>query len=374
MITGYTNNTSVQILIALLRKHGIKRAIISPGTTNLEFAAGLQYCGEFELYSAVDERSAAYMACGMAAATKEPVIITCTEATASRDYYPGLTEAYHRKLPVLAVTGVHRYAEIGHLQPQIIDRSVSARDALVMKVQLPIIKDKEDVWQTEIEVNKALLALRHRGGGPVHIDLPCCNDDYQFDLTQLPDSRMINRYSYKDTLPVVPEGRTVIFIGSHNEFSEKETKAIDSFCGKYDAVVFCDHTSGYHGKYAVHAGLVAFQKSGFDIFNGISLLVHIGGAAGDGPAMARFKAVREVWRVNPDGELRDTFKKLSAVFEMEEIDFFSNYVGNEKSTDMKEVFLKKCKETTENILIDESKLPFSNVYIASKIADRKSVV
>ena len=173
MITGYTNNTSVQILIALLRKHGIKRAIISPGTTNLEFAAGLQYCGEFELYSAVDERSAAYMACGMAAATKEPVIITCTEATASRDYYPGLTEAYHRKLPVLAVTGVHRYAEIGHLQPQIIDRSVSARDALVMKVQLPIIKDKEDVWQTEIEVNKALLALRHRGGGPVHIVLSC---------------------------------------------------------------------------------------------------------------------------------------------------------------------------------------------------------
>lgn len=317
MITGYTNNTSVQILIALLRKHGIKRAIISPGTTNLEFAAGLQYCGEFELYSAVDERSAAYMACGMAAATKEPVIITCTEATASRDYYPGLTEAYYRKLPVLAVTGVHRYAEIGHLQPQIIDRSVSARDALVMKVQLPIIKDKEDIWQTEIDVNKALLALRHRGGGPVHIDLPCCNDDYQFDLSQLPDSRMINRYSYNDTLPVVPEGKTAIFIGSHNEFSEEETKVIDSFCGKYDGVVFCDHTSGYHGKYAVYVGLVAFQKSGFDIFNDISLLVHIGGAAGDGPAMARFKAVQEVWRVNPDGELRDTFKKLSAVFEME---------------------------------------------------------
>ena len=368
MITGYTNNTSVQILIALLRKHGIKRAIISPGTTNLEFAAGLQYCGEFELYSAVDERSAAYMACGMAAATKEPVIITCTEATASRDYYPGLTEAYYRKLPVLAVTGVHRYAEIGHLQPQIIDRSVSARDALVMKVQLPIIKDKEDIWQTEIDVNKALLALRHRGGGPVHIDLPCCNDDYQFDLSQLPDSRMINRYSYNDTLPVVPEGKTAIFIGSHNEFSEEETKVIDSFCGKYDGVVFCDHTSGYHGKYAVYVGLVAFQKSGFDIFNDISLLVHIGGAAGDGPAMARFKAVQEVWRVNPDGELRDTFKKLSAVFEMEEIDFFSNYADNETSADMKKEFLEKCKETTENVSIDDRKLPFSNVYIASKIA------
>lgn len=368
MITGYTNNTSVQILISLLRKHGIKRAIISPGTTNLEFAAGLQYCGEFELYSAVDERSAAYMACGMAASTNEPVIITCTEATASRDYYPGLTEAYHRKLPVLAVTGVHRYSEIGHLQPQIIDRSVSAKDALTMKVQLPIIKDKEDVWQTEIEINKALLALKHNGGGPVHIDLPCCNDDYQFDLTQLPDSRIIKRFDYRDSFPMMDNGKIAIFMGSHKEFSEEETYIIDSFCGKYNSVVFCDHTSGYHGNYAVHAGLVAFQKSSFDIFNDISLLIHIGEEAADGPAMARFKSVREVWRVSPDGELRDTFKKLSAVFEMDEIDFFKKYVEGDNQSFGKQDYLNKCKETIAKVKLDGSKLPFSNVYVANKIA------
>lgn len=368
MITGYTNNKSVQILIALLRKHGIKRAIISPGTTNLEFTAGLQYCGEFELYSAVDERSAAYMACGIAASTKEPVIITCTEATASRDYYPGLTEAYYRKLPILAVTGVHRYAEIGHLQPQIIDRSISARDALVMKVQLPIIKDREDIWQTEIEINKAILALKHRGGGPVHIDLPCCNDDYQFDLKQLPDSRMICRYTYNDILPIIPDGKIAVFIGSHHEFTADETAHIDCFCGKYDAVVFCDHTSGYHGKYAVHAGLVAFQKSNFDIFNDIALLIHIGEAAGDGPALARFKSVQSVWRVSTDGELRDTFKKLSAVFEMEESDFFSRYVKDSEPICEKSDYLKKCRETVESVSITTNDLPFSNIYVAAKIA------
>lgn len=56
------------------------------------------------MYSSVDERSAAYIACGMAAELGEPVVLTCTGATASRNYISGLTEAYYRKLPVLAVT------------------------------------------------------------------------------------------------------------------------------------------------------------------------------------------------------------------------------------------------------------------------------
>ncbi|MCS3133314.1 hypothetical protein NXW30_12495 [Phocaeicola vulgatus] len=40
------------------------------------------------MYSCVDERSAAYMACGIAAESGEPIVVTCTEATASRNYLP----------------------------------------------------------------------------------------------------------------------------------------------------------------------------------------------------------------------------------------------------------------------------------------------
>ena len=49
--------------------------------------------------------SAAYMACGMAEESGEPVVLTCTGATAARNYMPGLTEAFYRKLPLLVVTG-----------------------------------------------------------------------------------------------------------------------------------------------------------------------------------------------------------------------------------------------------------------------------
>ena len=72
----YTNERNVQILIALLKEHGIKRVIVSPGSTNVTFVGSLQQDPYFEMYSCVDERSAAYMACGMAAESGEPVVLS----------------------------------------------------------------------------------------------------------------------------------------------------------------------------------------------------------------------------------------------------------------------------------------------------------
>ena len=118
----YTNERNVQILISLLKEHGIKRVIASPGSTNVTFVASLQQDPFFKIYSCVDERSAAYMACGMAAESNEPVVLSCTGATASRNYFPALTEAFYRKLPILAVTSTQDESKIGHNIAQVIDR------------------------------------------------------------------------------------------------------------------------------------------------------------------------------------------------------------------------------------------------------------
>ena len=71
----FTNERNVQILIVLLKKYGIRKVIASPGTTNITFVASLMHDPYFELYSSVDERSAAYIACGLAEESGEPVVI-----------------------------------------------------------------------------------------------------------------------------------------------------------------------------------------------------------------------------------------------------------------------------------------------------------
>ena len=82
----------------------------------------------FEMYSCVDERSAAYMAVGMAAESGEPVVLTCTGATASRNYMSGLTDAYYRRLPIIAVTSTRPLSTIGNHVAQVIDRTTLPND------------------------------------------------------------------------------------------------------------------------------------------------------------------------------------------------------------------------------------------------------
>ena len=112
---GYTNEKNVQIVLALLKAHNIRKVVASPGATNITVVASMQQDPWFEMYSSVDERSAAYIACGLAEESGEPVVLSCTGATASRNYEPGMTEAYYRKLPILALTSTQNTNRIGHL-------------------------------------------------------------------------------------------------------------------------------------------------------------------------------------------------------------------------------------------------------------------
>lgn len=362
----YSTNVNVQLLIALLKEHGIKRVVASPGTTNLELMASLQQDTFFEVYSCVDERSAAYMACGLAGETDEPVVITCTEATASRNYYSGMTEAYHRKLPILAVTGLHAYSCVGNLEPQVIDRSVSPIDSMKRKINLPVIKDDEDYRESELLINIALLELVRNGGGPVHINMPWGGGKFDFSVQELKHPRVIKRFLPEEDLPVISEKKVAVVVGAHREWNDSLINAIDSFCKSNNAVVFCDHGSKYYGKYRVQGSLMAHQNVSYDVLQDIDIIIHIGEEIGDDNFSRKIRSAKQTWRVSPDGEIRDTFKNLTFVFDMEETYFFKKY--SLINCDGKDTYLDECKKIDAKLRGSIPELPFSSMYVASKIS------
>lgn len=358
MDTFYTREKNVQMLIFLMKKHGIKKVIASPGTTNITFVASIQQDSFFEIYSVADERSAAYMACGLAAESGEAVALTCTGATASRNYVPGLTEAFYRKLPVLAITSTQFTGLVGQLCPQVIDRAVIQNDIAVMSVDIPMIRSEEEEWNCNIKLNAAMLALHHRGGGPVHINL---STDYcrKFDVKELPNFRVINRVTYSDTFPEIPSGNIGIFIGSHMNFGDRLLKKIEEFCEMYNAVVFYDHTSNYSGKYGVLFNLICEQRY-MNTHKDISILIDIGQVSG---AYMYFEP-EQVWRIDPDGVIRDTWKKITNIFEMQELYFFEKYTESYKKNEMS--LYKMYEEKYNEIVSNIPDLPFSNIWIAYK--------
>ena len=361
----YSAERNVQILVALLKAHGIRYVIASPGTTNINFVASVQFDPYFKVFSSVDERSAAYLACGIASESGEPVVLTCTGATASRNYISGLTEAHYRKLPILAVTSTQNPIKVGHLVPQVIDRSLQQADTVVESILLNMVRSKNEEWDCEIKANKALLALRRHGGGPVHINLETAyNQD--FSLRELPPVRMISRIMPHDEFPELPkEGKICVYVGAHQPFSEQLTQAVDAFCASHNAVVFCDITSGYHGQYEFHPTLLASQFNWGKEPIRPNLMIHIGEVSGD---YSMDTIVPDVlWRVSPDGELRDRFKRLTKVFEMEELTFFSHYAASDESrTD----YLDTCRKFHQSALEALPEFPFSNVWIAQHSASK----
>ena len=360
----YTSERNVQIIIALLKAHGIHRVIVSPGTTNMTFVVSIENDPWFKLWSSVDERSAAYLACGMAAETGEPVVLSCTGATASRNYMPGLTEAYYRKLPVLAITSTRGNHKVGHLIDQQIDRRSIPNDIAMESVTIPMVRGKEDERMCEIEANKAILALKLNGGGPAHINL-YTRYSHNFSVREIPHVNAIFRHTaFEEQLPAIPkENRIIVFVGAHANFSDRLTDAVDRFCATYNAVVLCDHTSGYRGKYEVHYQLACGQRHRHPSYGKADLCIHIGEVSGN---TFTVKA-RHTWRVSPDGKLRDTFGNLRRVFMMPEEVFFEKYaVDGEKHTECFDAMSEEVEMLKDKL----PELPFSNIWMAQHMVER----
>ena len=360
----YSSEKNVQMLIQLMKVHGVRKVVISPGATNVCLVGSLQQDPDFTLYSSVDERSAAYMACGLAAESGEPVALSCTGATASRNYIPGLTEAYYRRLPVLAITATQHPGRIGSYTPQVIDRTAQLNDMVVCSVQALVPQTDEDAWALNVELNRALIALRKNGGGPVHINLMTTYSK-DFSVRQLPPARVIRHIGYQDELPALHPGRIGIYAGAHQAWSAGLTGAVDRFCAAYGAVVFCDHTSNYRGKYRVCPSLVCSQEQYVSPCRTVDTMIHIGYVSGSYIGMYP----QEVWRVNPDGELRDAFHKLSFVFQMEEKDFFAAYAARAgQGSGASGAYLAEWQSECSRVAAKVPELPFSNAWLAQQTA------
>lgn len=365
----YSDAKNTQILIALLKAHNINQIVINPGTTNIAFTGSVQNDPFFKVFSGVDERHSAYLACGLAAESGKPVVLSCTGATASRNYFPALTEAYYRKLPILAVTSSHELNLCGQLFPQFIDRSIQPKDTVKVSVQCPNVNTKQEARICEININKAILELTHHGGGPAHINLE--SSLTSFNTFQLPNIVPIHRYGlYSKKLPeILPNAKIVVWIGSHITFSKELTQTITNFADIYQTVILTDCTSGYKGKYYLNGSLIAAQK-GIKYSNQYSnlkpdLIIHIGEISGDYPAYRLLRNVAPVWRVNPDGELRDTLGKLTNVFEMPERKFFEYYIKGKE--EQKNLFFFEWEKVDNSVREKIPELPFSNPWIADQL-------
>lgn len=87
----YSDKKNVLQLVALLRAHGVRRAVLCPGSRNVPLVQAFATCGGFECFSVTDERSAGFFAIGLALHVQAPVVVCCTSGSALLNLHPAVS-------------------------------------------------------------------------------------------------------------------------------------------------------------------------------------------------------------------------------------------------------------------------------------------
>ncbi len=93
-----------EFAIEVLRRLGLRHALLSPGSRSTPLAVALARNAGIETLPVLDERSAAFYALGLARQTGRPVLLVCTSGTAAANYLPAIIEARESGVPLLILT------------------------------------------------------------------------------------------------------------------------------------------------------------------------------------------------------------------------------------------------------------------------------
>src|SRR3954453_14989522 len=91
-------------LVDELARCGMTHAVTSPGSRNAPLALSLAADPRLEAASVIDERSAGFVALGIAKASGRPVAVTCTSGSAAANLMPAVVEAHEARVPLIVLT------------------------------------------------------------------------------------------------------------------------------------------------------------------------------------------------------------------------------------------------------------------------------
>jgi len=185
----FSNKENVNILTSLLVAHGITTAVVCPGSRNVPIVHNLNECGSIRCVPITDERSAGFVALGMAQATGMPVAVCVTSGSALLNLAPAVAEAFYQHQPLVIISADRPAAWIDQLDGQTLPQGDALGRFVRKAVTLPEPHDGTECWHCNRLVNEALCQCTHRQPTPVHINVPITEPLFEFNVEALPQER-----------------------------------------------------------------------------------------------------------------------------------------------------------------------------------------
>ncbi len=165
-------NEYIAALVDEFYQLGVRHAVFSPGSRSTTMAMLFKEHEGFETYMNIDERSASFMALGIAKAHKEPTVLVCTSGSAVAHYLPAVLEAQYSGVPliVLSADRPHTLLHVG--APQTVDQHKIFGTAVNYYEELAVPQESHYYTYPRQVARKAYMKAMDTKKGPVHINVP----------------------------------------------------------------------------------------------------------------------------------------------------------------------------------------------------------
>ncbi|WP_370333045.1 2-succinyl-5-enolpyruvyl-6-hydroxy-3-cyclohexene-1-carboxylic-acid synthase [Mycolicibacterium hippocampi] len=175
-----------RVVVDELIRGGVRDVVLCPGSRNAPLAFALHdadRAGRLRLHVRIDERTAGFLAIGLAAAERAPVCVAMTSGTAVANLGPAVVEANYARVPLIVLSANRPYELLGTGANQTFEQlgyfgsQVRANISLGLAPELRGASGELDTFNAQwrsatCRVLVAAMGSRSANAGPVQFDIP----------------------------------------------------------------------------------------------------------------------------------------------------------------------------------------------------------
>lgn len=384
-----TDKLSCNILADLLVEHGVRRVILSPGSRNAPIIVALSRRRELRTDVVIDERSAAFIALGIAIQSCEPVALVCTSGSALLNYAPAIAEAFYRACPLIVISSDRPEEWIDQDDSQTIWQQNALSPYVKRSCDLPAHTDfANGPWVCNRLINDVLLSAMTGRRGPVHINVRIDAPLNHIRPFKEGESRVIKMITPSEELPTreareigkrIAAPRKVLIIAGFHEPDEKLNRALVKLARKPNIAVMTETIANLHSPLFINRiDSVLCRMEETDKKNlSPDVVITTGGALVSRFVKEWIRSLENVehWHVGYTHTTVDCFKHLALRVELSPEVFFRQLASAVQIFDHPSDFSDRWRRLCEDAAITHDKYikqsPWSDMvafsYIISKI-------
>lgn len=337
-------------LAEVCARKGLSQTILCPGSRCAPLTLAFVRHKDIVTRTFSDERSAGFVAVGIAQQTKVPAILVCTSGSAAYNFAPAIAEAYYQQVPLLIFTADRPSEWVDQLDGQTIRQPEIFGKHVKRSFELPEDYSHPDAyWHINRIANEAINLAQEFPKGPVHINAPFREPLYpaKGESIRFSDSIRIINQSTVETSPGKQVQETiakdfasfnkVLMVAGQDDYNENLVRVAERFVKHQHVALVGDVISNFHGIPETVRHADAFLGQGGEGLKKSlkpELLITFGKSVISKNLKLFLRAFKpeQHWHLQPAGSVADTFQSLTNVIPFTPLDFMESFVDTGKSS------------------------------------------